>query len=209
MSMAAILLAGGKSQRMGQDKERLRFGTEPLLQRIYESLSRFFSPVIVIANNPEHFPLPGICPIPDRYPDRGPLEGLATGLEHVETASALLVACDMPFLQSELLEFLAGQTMDAAAIVPRTRRGTEPLLAIYSRSLLPELRRQLDLGVRSMQSFLAPITLRELPPEIIELYDPAGHSFWNLNSPTDYESALLFLREHFDSATPQVRKGVR
>ncbi|MNK43989.1 Molybdenum cofactor guanylyltransferase [compost metagenome] len=189
MVEAAILLAGGRSQRMGRDKSRLPFGDGPLASRVFEALSTVFPSVVVVTQQPD-FPVAGARCVKDRHPGHGPLEGLASGLEALGSERALLAACDMPFLSTSLLRHLADQRDDADAIVPCSRRGPEPLLAVYSRRILPSLRTYLEEGNRSAMAFLEILHAREIPFDEVRRFDPEGRSFRNLNRPEDYAAAL-------------------
>ncbi|HEY9854197.1 MAG TPA: molybdenum cofactor guanylyltransferase, partial [Stenomitos sp.] len=93
-SCAGILLAGGQSRRMGRDKALLPFGAEALAERLYHVLASTCSEVVVIRDPAKGFPVPEARVIGDRHPDRGPLEGIATGLEQIRADRAIVVACD-------------------------------------------------------------------------------------------------------------------
>lgn len=190
MIRSAILLAGGNSRRMGKDKSLLPFGAEHLAERIYRKLAAVFPEVVVVTNRPEDFPVAGARMVGDRYPNRGPLEGLASALEALQGEGALLAACDMPFLSPELLAYLSAQELDADAVVPMSPRGPEPFLALYSRRLLPTAREILDRGERRMASLLSAVAVREIPCEVLGGHDPGARSFWNINRPEDYQAAL-------------------
>ncbi|HEY9898516.1 MAG TPA: molybdenum cofactor guanylyltransferase [Pantanalinema sp.] len=192
MIEVAVLLAGGKSQRMGRDKSRLPFGDEPLAARVYNTLGRVFPRVVVVTNQPD-FPVAGAFCIGDRHPGNGPLEGLASAFEAIEADRVLLVACDMPFLEPALLRALASEPDDADVIAPCTPRGREPLLAIYSRRLLPVLRERLGAGDCRVCGLIDDVRYREIPPEALRAHDPELRSFWNLNHPEDYAQALALL----------------
>lgn len=190
MVESAILLAGGMSRRMGRDKARLPVEGEPMAARVYRLLSEAFPEVVVVTNRPEEFPVPGARMVGDRHPGRGPLEGLASGLEAIQGASALLVACDMPFLTRDLLSFLASQEADAEVIVPVSPRGPEPLLAVYSRRVLPVARELLERGERRMEGLMKAVPTWEIPPDQLLPHDPERRAFWNLNYPEEYRAAL-------------------
>jgi len=193
MSCAGILLAGGQSRRMGQDKALLPFGTEALAERLYRVLEATCSEVVVIRDPQKGFPVAGARVVGDRYPDRGPLEGIATGLEQVQAERAVVVACDMPFVGRDVLTFLQAFDPEASLVIPRTERGLEPLLAVYARHLLPELRRLLDAGERRIRAIAEGLSYRELPMSLLADIDPDGRAFWNLNHPEAYQAALRAL----------------
>ncbi len=186
---AAILLAGGQSRRMGRDKVHLPYQGVPMAARVYGLLAEVF-PTVLVVGRIEGFPVPGARCIADRRPGLGPLEGLVSGLEALDAPRALLVACDMPDLQLPLLRAMAAHAEDADALVPHSARGPEPLLAVYSRRVLPGLRAFLEAGERSARRFLETIPTTPLPLEVVRHHDPEGLSFRNLNRPDDLEAAL-------------------
>lgn len=190
MVEAAILLAGGASRRMGQDKTLLSVGGRPLAAVLHERLAAVFPEVVVVVRDPAAFPVPGARLLTDRHPGRGPLEGLASGLHALASDRALVVACDMPFLDVPVLRLLACQPDDAEAIVPVSPIGREPLCAIYARRILPRLDAALEGGERRMTAFLDALQVRELPVAAFAPLDPAGRTFWNLNRPEDYARAI-------------------
>lgn len=190
---SAVLLAGGRSRRMGRDKACLPFGEGVLGGRVHTALRQVFEEVVVVTDRPEAFPVAGARCVPDGHPGRGPLEGLASGLAAVRADRVLLAACDMPFLPEALLRFLAAQPDVADVIVPCGPSGREPLLALYHRRLLPALHVALERGERRMMGFLASSGARLIPWTVVRAYDPEGRAFRNLNRPEDYRAALALL----------------
>lgn len=184
------MLAGGQSRRMGQDKALLPFGPEALAARLHRLLEASCAEVVVVRSPERGFPVPHARLVADRYPDRGPMEGLASGLEALEAERALVVACDMPFLTSKVLERLMAFDPAAPAVVIRSERGLEPLLGVYARAVLPELRRMLESGERRLRAFLASLAVTELPASALADLDPEGLTLRNLNHPETYQEAL-------------------
>lgn len=189
-SCGAILLAGGQSRRMGRDKALLPFGTEVLAERLYRMLSATCSEVVVVRDPARGFPVPDARLVADRHLDRGPMEAVATGLEALAADRALVVACDMPFVTPGVLARLMAVDPASPLVIPRTERGLEPLLAVYSRSVLPVLRRHLEAGERRLQQVLEHVPHRELPASALLDLDPDARCFWNLNHPEAYDRAL-------------------
>lgn len=194
-SCGAILLAGGQSRRMGRDKALLPFGSEALAERLYHRLEACCSQVVVVRDPARGFPVPGALLVPDRYLDRGPLEGIASGLEALETERAVVVACDMPFVSPAVLTRLMAYDPQAPVVMPRTERGLEPLLAVYARRTLSGLRAFLDAGERRPQRLAEVLVVREIGGSALRDLDPTGRCFWNLNHPPAYEEALRLMAE--------------
>jgi molybdopterin-guanine dinucleotide biosynthesis protein A len=147
-SVAGLILAGGRSSRMGGvDKSRISMRGIPLVRSISELLLGLFAQVILVTNRPELHPdLPGRVEIvADRYRDRGPIGGLHAGLERSEARAVFCVACDMPSLNRDLIEaqverFREIRSRDCEILIPRTGDLIEPLHGIYLHSLEPMVR---------------------------------------------------------------------
>jgi molybdopterin-guanine dinucleotide biosynthesis protein A len=186
-----IVLAGGASRRMGRDKALLELGGRPLLHRVVEPVSRLCEEVIIAgADNPVQH-LPGLSPIwvSDPPGAEGPLAGLSAGLAAASHPSAIVVACDMPFLSEGLLAHLLDIVEDCAAAVPFAGGDFHPLHAAYSRSCLPTVDSLLRLGVRSMRDLLPRLHVRYLSEDRCMEFDPDGLSWFNKNTADDFRLA--------------------
>lgn len=191
--VSCIILAGGASRRMGEDKRRLRLWGNcgpTLLEHCVALASPLCAECLVVLNDPEGWPALGARLVRDEQPGAGPLAGLASGLEQARYERALLLACDLPLLQPALLQAMLGEPQEYDALVPvqetvGDRPQVEPLLAIYRRACLPEIRACLAHGERSMHGLLGLIQTRYYTPAEWKRYDPAGKSFLNLNQPQD------------------------
>ncbi len=190
----AIILAGGRSTRLGHDKRQLRlWGTAgpTLLAHTVQRAAALCDPVLVILHDPEQWAAlsaPGIVLLRDAYPGDGPLGGLATGLAASSTPRALLLACDMPLLPVPLLGWLADHTDDADALVLAAADGRpEPLVARYATHCLPQVTTLLAAGERRMTALLNTIQPTLLPPRTWQNLDPAGHALLNLNRAEDLD----------------------
>lgn len=193
---SAIILAGGRSRRLAQDKRALRLwgaGGPSLLGHTVAVAARLCAEVLVVLNDPQDWrELPARL-VPDIYPDGGALGGVYAGLAAASHPHALALACDMPFLDAGLLGALLARPRDYDALVPRALRpgrarnplGVEPLHAIYARSCLGPMRALLDSGQRQISALLAHLRVAYVEPEEIRRYDPDGRSFVNLNTPAD------------------------
>lgn len=201
-AMAGVVLAGGRSRRMGTDKARLPFGGTTLLQHVVGRVAAACNPVYVVAADPEVYPEVEVPVLADRVPGRGPLEGLAVGLRHAPTGCAAVVACDLPFLRPELLRGLASRLAGADAVVPYVDR-PQPLCAVYRREVFP-LAAALAEEASSLRELLRRLRVRFLGPDTLRAWDPELASFRNLNTPEDYARALeeLALERHRIRSSP-------
>jgi molybdopterin-guanine dinucleotide biosynthesis protein A len=202
LSLSALILAGGRSARMGQDKAWLVFAGQPLLDRVARRVLPLVNELIISTNHPELFDaLTSALPCPvhlvtDRYPDVGPLAGLHAGLSAATNDLVLTLAVDMPFVNVDLLRHIATLAEGYDAVVPlvpspRTKKAEpEPLHALYRRSCLPAIERHLAAGRHRLVSFLADVRVREVRPPEIARFDPGFRSFWNINTPEEWEQAI-------------------
>jgi molybdopterin-guanine dinucleotide biosynthesis protein A len=194
-----VVVAGGVSRRLGEDKRRLRLWGDAgptLLEHTVGVLRPLCAEVVVVLNDPEAWAdLPARL-TPDVYPDAGSLGGIYAGLAAASSPYALVVAADMPLLSPALLRALLDRPREYDALVPRSpapgstrnKMDVEPLHAVYSRRCLEPLRATLDQGRRRIVEFLALVRVETVAPEELRRHDPHGHAFLNVNTPQDLEA---------------------
>ena len=135
--ISGVLIAGGKSRRMGRDKRFLTVGGTSLFQRILTLLEQIFPETIVVLAEPlESLEVRGGRVVYDVIPNAGSLGGLYTGLMAASHVRIFAVACDMPFLNSDVIRFMASFDTTADIVVAKLESGFQPLHALYSRSCL-------------------------------------------------------------------------
>ena len=182
--MTGIILAGGKSKRMGKEKALLKIGKTYLIELIIEKLKDFFEEIVLItANNSFKYRFPGIRTVIDVVPGKGPLGGIYTGLLVSQSKYNFICACDVPFLNLNLLKFIVSQINENNAVIPIIKGFTEPLHSIYSKSCLPAIEYQLQTGDLKIKNFFPKIKCKYIPEDRIKRYDPCLLSFFNLNTP--------------------------
>lgn len=171
-SLSALILAGGKSSRMGQDKALVEIHGTPMLRQVCSVAQAVLSERIYIVTAwPERYQaiVPEACQFIQEVAAQGPLAGFAQGLVHVQTEWVLLLACDLPKLDATTLrswaEDLKNISPAVMALVSReeTQKGWEPLCAFYRQTSLDSLQQFLSRGGRSFQAWLSQITVQELP----------------------------------------------
>ena len=187
--MTGIILAGGKSRRMGRHKLLLEAGGVSLFERVYRVLNHIFADLIVVANNPEYFHSYEVQVIPDIYPDRGALGGLYTGLKHASSDAGFCFAADMPFLNPGLIRYMIGKHDEGDVIIPRTSDGLQPLHAIYSMRCLGPIESLLSRGNLKIIDFFREVTVIYISEGEILNYDPMLQSFLNVNTKEDLRRA--------------------
>jgi molybdopterin-guanine dinucleotide biosynthesis protein A len=194
MTIGGIVLAGGKSTRMGTSKAMLPFGDETMLQRVVRLLSTVVSPIVVVAARDQPLPeLPEPVTIThDERDARGPLEGLRAGLEALPEWSdgAYVTSCDVPLLVPAFATRMVELLGDHDIAVLEIDGFTHPLSAVYRRRTLPHIEGLLALDrLRPAFLFDAVRTRRVRPVEMMSV-DPELRTLRNLNTREDYEKAL-------------------
>ena len=133
--VTAVILAGGKSSRMKSNKALLPFSGELFIERIHRQLTALFSEVILVTNTPEFYRFLPCRMVPDEFPGLGSLAGIHAGLKHSKTEHIFVVACDMPYLNSELMRQMISKAQESDVVIPESDGGYEPLHAVYSKKL--------------------------------------------------------------------------
>jgi molybdopterin-guanine dinucleotide biosynthesis protein A len=186
---SAVILAGGKSKRLGQDKALLRVEGQTLLARTVHTLAALSDDLVVVANHPDRYgtlALP-VRLVPDERPGFGSLMGIYSGLRAARQPHVLVVACDMPFLNMDLLRFMLSLAHGQDVVVPRLGDFLEPLHAIYSRACLLPIAGQLEQKRRQIIGFFDQVRVRYVEEDEIDRFDPQHLSFMNVNTPQDWE----------------------
>lgn len=181
-----ILLAGGRSRRMGQDKALLLYEGRTFLERTLSTLRQLTPHLVIVADTADRYDVPEFPVIGDLYPDVGPVGGLVTGLVHLGPGAHFAVACDMPTLDPAVLRLLLETCAPALdAVVLMLASGPEPLCAVYRHTAEPKLRRYLDEGGRSARGALRILNTRYMDESALRQVDPTARSLTNINTPED------------------------
>jgi molybdopterin-guanine dinucleotide biosynthesis protein A len=185
IKIPAIIFAGGKSSRMGEDKALLSFGGfHSLSQFQHHKLQKYFKNVYLSAKN-DKFDFD--CEvIKDRYEDSSPLVGIISIFESLDVEEVFILSVDAPFVDKKVIKrlFEACEINDNV-IVAKSPSGIQPLCAIYRRTLLPLAKIQLEENNHKLQMLLNKAQTR------IVNFDE-DKTFMNLNHKEEYEKALLF-----------------
>ena len=153
--IGVIILAGGLSKRMGADKGLLHFRGKPLVEHILQITSPISNSTLIIANN-EAYKQFGVPVYKDIIKEKGPIGGIHTGLSCSNAKMNLVLACDMPMLNSDFLRGLIDMITDESQlIVPKHDDKIEPLCAIYHQSLLPALEKAAKSSDLSLHGFIS------------------------------------------------------
>ena len=195
---SAIILAGGKSSRMGQPKAMLPFGSEPLIVHLVRTLGHWFAGTVVVAAPDQELPPMQATLVRDEVAYQGPVGGIYYGLQAAGRETCFVTSCDVPFLNLPLITYLTSQIVDYDVVVPHWEGRFQPLHAVYRRSVAPLLQEQLERGELRPISLYKRVRTREVHAEEIRRFDPEGLSFLNMNTSEDYEAALKRWNEDRD-----------
>lgn len=182
--LTGLILAGGKSSRMGRDKATMEYKGLPLIRHVLAAIEPVCDPVLIIGGN-IHYESLDIPVVPDIAPGGGAIMGIYTGLLESPNESALVVGCDMPFIKTALVKRLAEFAPRFDVVVPRIGGHLEPLLAIYSKRCIPEIDRMIRRGEKRILDFFPGVKVKELTEDDLRPFDPDLSSFLNLNTPED------------------------
>jgi molybdenum cofactor guanylyltransferase len=187
--MTGIVLSGGENKRMGKDKAFLRIAGKPMIEHVLQALRGVADSIIIVTNSPQAYTSYDALVVTDASDKRGPLTGIYTGLLHSTDEFSVVVACDMPFLNSRLLSYMTGLAAAYDIVLPTVGEFVEPLHAIYRRSLLPVIEEHLQRDARQIRGIFSKARVRYITESEIDRFDPERRSFKNLNTPEEYKEA--------------------
>lgn len=190
MLVTSIVLAGGRSLRLGRDKALEKIGGQRLIDRVIERLTQVGDEIIVVSSSEEQFIDVGVKHIGDSYPGRGALVGLYSGLLEAQSLHNIAVGCDMPFLNVELLRHLKSLAAGFDVVIPRFGDRVEPLHAVYSKDCIAPIEKNFGEGKFKVSALLDAVKVRYVEGEEIDRFDPEHLSFFNIN----YEADLVKAR---------------
>ena len=177
-----IILAGGESSRMGRPKHLLPTPHGTLIDHLVKELSPMFAEVLVVGRNLT-LSRPGIRTVDDARPEQCPLVGIYSGLRAAKTNLCFVLACDLPFVKPELVQYLLSCAACVDIVVPIVNGYYEPLCAAYRRTAIPVIQETLDRGALKITEIYDRLYLTKVSEPDIRRFDPELSSFANLNTP--------------------------
>ncbi|MDA8227238.1 MAG: molybdenum cofactor guanylyltransferase [Desulfitobacterium hafniense] len=184
--MTGIILAGGKSSRMAKNKAFLELDGRPLIERSIDILNRIFDEVIISSNDQELYNKYGVDVIPDVHKNRGPLGGLHACFLAAKHEVCFFVACDMPFLNSEVIRYLSKFTDEFQAVVPKLENGLEPLHAFYRKEIIFLIESNLKNAKFKIIDFYPQVNIKYIIESELRLFSNPDKDFLNANTPEDW-----------------------
>jgi molybdopterin-guanine dinucleotide biosynthesis protein A len=195
LSTSVVILAGGRSRRLGRDKATLLLGGLPLWQHVLRRVAPLTDDVVLVLRAGQRLEAPGCTVVYDAPAQGGVLAALANGLEAARHPCAWALPCDTPFVSCDLLRYergLLGAGVDA--VVPRVPEGLEPLQALYRCRCATALRASLAAGNRAVSVALAGLSVRHVDAEEQRRCGALPQALLNINTPQDLALAESLLR---------------
>jgi molybdopterin-guanine dinucleotide biosynthesis protein A len=194
----AIVLVGGRSSRMGQPKAALDFGGMPLLTRIVIELKWWFDEIVIVAapqsEGQPRIDVPGLKIVHDETAFAGPLDALRRGLNALDHSIAFACSCDLPMLNSDVAADLVAMLDDFDAVMPEVGGKLQPLHAVYRKECANSIAALEERGEKRLTANANAINARKVGEEELRAIDPQLSSFFNVNTPEDYQLALKMAR---------------
>jgi molybdenum cofactor guanylyltransferase len=199
LNVGSIVLAGGKSSRLGRDKASVELGGQTLLQRSISNLEFLGSDIVVVAAPDQRLPEVNssvkLTIVRDITSGKGPLVGIYSGLLNLKYDYGFIAACDMPFIKPKLIKTMIELVPGYDVVMPKRAEGFEPLHSIYSRNCIGPIETLFGLNRYKVDSLLARVKVRYLEEKEISQDDPDGMSFFNINTVADLVTARKVLEE--------------
>jgi FdhD protein len=184
--ITGVILAGGESRRMGSDKSLLPIQGARFIDHVYRRLSELFEEVIIVTNSPTLYDGIPCRKVPDIYHAQGSLAGIHSGICHARHERVFVVACDMPFVDPDVVRHICARADGADVVIPVGEQGCEPLHALYGKSCLPPMENALDAGQKRIVAFFPHVKVTEIGARELSALDPGELSFCNINTPQEY-----------------------
>jgi molybdopterin-guanine dinucleotide biosynthesis protein A len=197
-NIAAIILAGGRSSRLGRDKASERLLGRSLLQHVIDRVHPLVGEIIIVRARAQQLPeMESAAPIriaEDDFASSGPLGGIYSGLMATAAERGLVVACDMPLLSRLLLEEMLRRSGGCDVVMP-VLAYPEPLHAVYSRACIAPIRERIEAGQLKITNFLGAVGVCYMREDECRALDPDLRSFTNTNTEADLDRARRLLEE--------------
>ncbi len=188
--MTGIILAGGKNSRMGMKKAFIKIGGIYIIDIILNIFRGIFSEIIIVTNTPKDFEYTKVRLVKDIITNKGSLGGLYTGIEEATFDDCFVVACDMPFMNLQLINHII-QIKGYDVVVPKIYNRFQPLFARYSKNCLDVMEQHLSEEKLRISDVFSKVRVREVYENEIRLYDDKLLSLININTPEDLSNISL------------------
>ncbi len=182
-TITGIVLAGGKSRRMSTDKALLLFKGKPFLSHVIEALMPMADEILIVSDNKKHGEF-NFKRVSDTMIDAGPLSGLHAGLKHSNTELNIILSCDVPLIQTSVLEIILANNTDENDVIQIEEEGkSHPLIALYKKRVTPHLLVALQKGERKLSKALIGLNVKS-----ISISKSHYEALRNINTRSDLKS---------------------
>jgi len=186
--VSIAVLAGGQSKRMGQDKAFLEVGNQMVIERILSRVQPLTDDLFISTNWPNKYRRFGLRLVGDVYPNKAALGGIYSAIHAARHNHVLVVACDMPFLNVDLLRYLINLAPTADVVAPMIEPPQpETMHAVYSKKCLPAIESRLLANRLRIIGFFDDVTVRYVDRAEVAKIDPNFYSFINMNTPEEWQ----------------------
>ncbi len=201
MAMTGTILAGGENRRIPLLKGHMEINGEKIIDSSVNLVKSLFGRVVISTNTPELYFYCGVPMIGDIINQRGPLTGIFSVLSNIKDDAIFVVACDMPFLNEQLMQYMVDKYRSQKsevrsqkstqekydAVIPVFEGKPQPLFGIYSKNILGIIEERLNKGLKRLKDLLTEINVLYIKEEEVRQIDPEGRSFLNINTMEDLE----------------------
>ena len=186
-ALTGIILAGGKNIRMGKNKAFIQVNGRRIIDRTAALLHEIFEHVILVTNEPLTYSHLNLEIVADLIPESSALIGIYTGLFYAATPYCFIVACDMPFLNRKVIDYMVSIRKDYDVVIPVLDDGCHPIHALYSRRCITPIKQLIRTGNFKITDFFNRVRVRKVTPEELRAVDPPMKAVLNINTPEDLE----------------------
>lgn len=184
MNVGAIILAGGKSSRMGQDKGLMLINNKPMISYIIETLKKLTQDITIVSNQKEYHSF-GFPIVEDLIKNAGPLAGIYTGLVNAKNTKNIIVSCDVPNISVELLSFLINNSEQSEVVIPENNNKTHQVIGVYDKSCIPFFKQALESNQLKLKD-----VLKKVKTEVVDANRFNKSEFINVNTPNELNELI-------------------
>ena len=190
MKVTGVIQAGGRSTRMGgRPKALIELGGCRIIERVLAALTAVVDDVLLVTNTPELYAFLKLPMVADVYPDRGSLGGIYSGLKAAPGEAAFTVACDMPFLNPDVVRLVVARASQGDVVIPRVGHQLETMHAAYAKACLPHIEERLLAGQLKIVEFFERVRVVEIAEADVARFRDPRVAFMNVNTPDELERA--------------------
>lgn len=195
--ITGVILAGGKSSRMGLNKSFLKLGNQTIIERIVNLMKSIFTEVIIITNTPEEYKFLNLPIFEDIYKWKGPLAGIHSALNNTKSDKIFVISCDVPLMNKKMIEYIIEYKTNKPIVFCNAAGFHQPLIGIYSKKILNKIEEiflKEELNDKSFHAFLKNVEAEIIDPSGLPFYK--DELFFNVNRPEDFEEIKKFFSRY-------------